>query len=108
MRSPPKANGPCQGAAAEDWDVNANVNSELLAPPAPDATLNFSGCGSNHLIAQLDAARDRIDRATDLLSQSFHLRAQLTFGLDLDQMTAEVNHFKRSCLAWRPYEEAAS
>jgi hypothetical protein len=49
------------------------------------------------LLAQLDAARRRVDRATELLERSLDLRERLQWGLDLDDMVEEVRVFKRDC-----------
>jgi hypothetical protein len=51
------------------------------------------------LIAQLDHARARLDRHTELLNRSFDLREQFLWGFDLDDMTAEVAAYKRDCRA---------
>jgi len=52
-------------------------------------------------LVELDAARERLDRATELLQWSLDLREQLQWGLDLDEMTAEGAAFKCACHAWR-------
>jgi hypothetical protein len=49
----------------------------------------------------LDAARCRLDAATDLLNQATDLRERLWFGFDLDLMVDEVRAFKRACDAYR-------
>jgi hypothetical protein len=53
------------------------------------------------LIKQLNAARDRLDCDTALMQRAIDLRERLWFGLDLDDMRAEVAAFKRACSNFR-------
>jgi hypothetical protein len=53
------------------------------------------------LIAQLDLARARLDRATDLMSRALDLREALEWGLDLDDMAREVESFKRDVTRYK-------
>lgn len=104
---PPKANAARarSGAAKE---VGKEVNAAFIAQPAPDTTSSFGG--GNRLIARLDHARRRIDKATDLLQWSLDIREQLHWQIDADDARATVDAFKRDCRAWQrsPYAEAAS
>jgi len=51
------------------------------------------------VIAELDAIRARLNRATDLIQRSFDLREQLTWGVfNADTARAAVADFKRACL----------
>jgi hypothetical protein len=51
------------------------------------------------LIAELNLARSRIDRATQLMSRALDLREQLEWGgLDLDDMAREVADFTRDAI----------
>jgi hypothetical protein len=49
------------------------------------------------LVAQLEATRSRVDRATQLMQWSIDLREQLTWGvLDIDAAREEVAAYKRA------------
>jgi hypothetical protein len=101
MKPPNQANAALAGGGAAKEKAD---NAPAIAQTRPETTANT--VGGNQLIAQLDRTRGRLDRATDLLNQSFDLREMLWFGCDLDLMRDQVDAFKRAC---RPsYEEAAS
>ena len=56
------------------------------------------------LVLQLDDARVRLDRHTELLQWSLDFREQLYLGIwDLDDAVAEAAAFKRACrtFEWR-------
>ena len=56
------------------------------------------------LLSQLAAARERLDRATELMQRSLELRALLHMGvLDLDDAKTEVWEYRRACQAHRRY-----
>ena len=86
--------------------------------PFPDSTTKESRQGvsegappldHNSLLAQFERAERRLNRGTYLLGHALDLRERLWWGLDLDAMTAEVDQFRRACMAWRsPYEESAT
>jgi hypothetical protein len=65
------------------------VNAPTRGPALPTRSVD--------LVAELDAARAKLDRKTDLLQWSIDLRELLYSGLDLDDMTAEVAAFRRAC-----------
>ena len=50
----------------------------------------------NRMIARLDWARSRVDRATELMQHALDLREQLGSGLDLEAMRDQVDAFKRA------------
>jgi hypothetical protein len=53
-------------------------------------------------LRQLDGARDRLDRAVELMQQSLDLRQQLAWGvLDIDHARAEVHTFKSAVAAYQ-------
>jgi len=53
------------------------------------------------LVAQLDHARDRLDRGVDLLQQAIDLRQMLGFQIDLDHAVDLVGHFTDAVRAYR-------
>ena len=55
----------------------------------------------NRLLARFHYARQRLDRGVDLMQEANDLREQLGWGLDLDDMTAAVDSFKRGVAAYR-------
>jgi len=77
------------------------VVSRLSGGEATAMTAVFSTIAAADTIKALDEARDRLDRATDLLIQALDLRERLWFGADLDLMVDEVQAFKRACDAYR-------
>jgi hypothetical protein len=58
------------------------------------------GSGSS-LLADYAAARTRLNRSVDLLGQTLDVRALLSMGLDLSDMTDAVDALKREVRALR-------
>ena len=51
------------------------------------------------LLTQYRSARDALNASVDLLCWAIDIREQLQFGLDLEDMQAEVAAFNRACEA---------
>jgi hypothetical protein len=62
-------------------------------------TASDGGTGVGVLVEELSIARDRIDRATELLQWSFDLREQLTWQFDIDDARSMVDAYKRAVAA---------
>jgi len=80
------------------WDANVVALSPLRRRSIVLIPLEAED-DPEEVIAELDTIRARLNRATDLIQQSFDLREQLTWGVfDAVGARAAVADFRRACL----------
>lgn len=80
---------------------NGLQKSDRLAGSCSSNRTGRPDTQASYLIAELDAARARLDAHTALLNRALDLRELLWCGLDFDDITETFDALKRDALAHR-------
>lgn len=93
-----------RNAPADEAGALAKIEISLghsTGSPRHTLSRDASQASQRLLVFRYRAARARVDAGLDLIDRALDLRERLYFGLDLDDMAAEVRDFKRAVEAHR-------